>query len=317
MADLFEKHLVQANYRAYSNSVQQSAKRYHEYPRTVSIETLVRCNAKCNFCPYPKSPRQEERLDTDLFFKILHELRDIPEAHSFQITLCRINEPLLDDRLLLFSDLIARYLPQAKQAFWSNGTTLVPGRFEWMGKKYQETSLTISLNSMEEASHREMMGFGLQKVQKNLDYLHSLIEQNQFNSRVIVCAPYLGPEKSNAFCEAVTGRWPRFTISLRPLFGWTGADGAGRELRDQYGLPNQVAPEEIDRLPCAQWCDLHILANGFTTKCCIDEAGYRGQLAYNTRLRHVLDIYREGRGLRNTMPGRGEVAACQGCLHLG
>ncbi len=311
---------IQANYKKYPNQVEGLQKKYLDFPRTVSIETLVRCNAKCNFCPYPKSPRKEQRLSDELYLKIIDDLTRISRDHSFGFTLTRINEPLLDQRLEYFSDVVAEYLPNAVQAFWSNGTTLVPGRFEWIGKKYHNSSLTISLNSMDEADHREMMGFGLKKIIGNLDYLHELVINKKFLSRVLLCAPFVSLSKAEDFATKVQRRWPKFNFGVRPFFQWMGDSAAGSMYRDDIGMPDQDLQQEISSVgdfSCGQWFDLHILASGYVTKCCIDESGYDGNPAYDVRLNDVLDIYRSTQDLRKRLPSRKDLPACSFCLHLG
>lgn len=68
---------------------------------------------------------------------------------------------------------------------------------------------------------------------------------------------------------------------------------------------------------CAQWYDLHILANGVVTKCCIDETGFEGNEKFDSSRRHVLQIYGESASLRENLPGRSSVSGCKTCFHLG
>ena len=73
---------------------------------------------------------------------------------------------------------------------------------------------------------------------------------------------------------------------------------------------------DIVSLPCGQWFDLHILANGFATKCCIDQTGFADE-KYDTRKHHALDIYRQSLPLRQSLPDRQTVTGCGECTHLG
>ena len=67
--------MVQADYDAYQALVSSLRSKSSDYPRNVSIETQVRCNAKCDFCPYPESPRQGEEMPTEVFEKIIDSVK--------------------------------------------------------------------------------------------------------------------------------------------------------------------------------------------------------------------------------------------------
>ena len=96
-----------------------------------------------------------------------------------------------------------------------------------------------------------------------------------------------------------------------------GVSSAGREYRDTSALPDQSVIDEVSTMPCGQWYDLHILANGYTTKCCIDESGHNDDAKYDTRTRNVLEIYRENSINRCNLPARKDVKGCVGCLFFG
>jgi len=315
MDPAIKKIFVHANYEDYAQGVESLKARYLEFPRNVSIETMVRCNAKCSFCPYPESPRKGQEMKDELFYKIVEELTEIPQSHLFGITLTRINEPLLDSRLRKFSNVIAERLPSAKQQFWTNGTMLKEGIFEWM-TQYSDANLNVSLNSVYEDEHIQMMGFGLKAVFRGLDYLHRLVEAGRFRLPVILCAPFINEQKAKEYGIYCRKRWPRFRPVIRPFFQWMGEINAGAKERDNSVDKNSVI-HQAAAFPCGQWFDLHILANGYTTKCCIDEKGHVGEAAFDVRFRHVLDIYREGRELRELLPARSGTKECKRCLHLG
>ena len=58
--------------------------------------------------------------------------------------------------------------------------------------------------------------------------------------------------------------------------------------------------------PCNQWNDLHILASGQVTKCCIDEAGYQ-EKDFSVEHNNVLDIYAKTLHLRQEFTSRSSV----------
>lgn len=306
---------MQADYAEYPSRVRELQRQYMSYPRAISIETLVRCNAKCVFCPYPTSARQGQEMSDELFAKIIDDLSEIPRDHPCSINLHRINEPLLDPRMERFIRLVHDKLPGASQRFWSNGTMLRQGGFEWMAE-FPRATLTVSLNSMDEDEHIRLMGFGLSVVLRGLDYVHDLAVAGRFPLPVTLCAPFVGAESAARFQEACKLRWPRFVSACRPFFQWMGESGAGSQERVMFGLPSEFA-SRADAFACAQWFDLHTLANGYVTKCCIDETGYVGHEEFDASRHNVLDIYRRRLALRRDLPQRRTVPGCQGCLHLG
>lgn len=306
---------IQADYIGYQRTIEKVKAHYVDYPRNVSIETQVKCNAKCSFCPYPMSPRQGQRMSDELFYKIIDDLSAIPHNHTFGITLHRINEPLLDERLQGFCKLVDERLPSANQQFWTNGTMLRKGKFEWM-TKYLRATLTVSLNSVNEDEHIRMMGFGLYDVFDGLDYLHFLTESKQFTLPVLLCAPFQTEAQSAIYQVVCNKRWPLFKPAIRPFFKWMGNSDSGAAHRHNSSIQSP-SPEIICNFACAQWFDLHVLANGQVTKCCIDETGYIGQAAFNVRIHNLLGIFRDSRNRRLELPARAEVAECKDCFHLG
>jgi sulfatase maturation enzyme AslB (radical SAM superfamily) len=306
---------IQANYDDYPVTVEKLRAKYFDYPRAISIETQVKCNAKCSFCPYPKSPRQGQVMPDELFHKIINDLGCIPRNHRFMITLHRINEPLLDRRMQGFCQVIAEKVPSAIQQFWTNGSMLNEGAFEWMAL-YPRANLTVSLNTVNEMEHIRMMGFGLKGVFRGLDYLHDLTEAGKFNLPVTLCAPFQNEQQAQHYTKICCDRWPKFNPAIRPFFRWMGDSGAGAEQRSCYSLAASNANQVTD-YPCAQWFDLHILANGFVTKCCIDETGWGGKSKYDVRENHVLDIYQSAQSLREILPRRSMINNCTECFHLG
>jgi len=305
--------LIQTDYTGYMD--QQIAKRERsiEYPHTVSIETLVRCNASCSFCPYPTSPRQGQEMPTWLFEKIIDDLTAIPRDHKFTITLTRINEPLLDSRLERFHEIIAERLPSASAGFWSNGTMIIPGRFEWMAK-HKGAYLCISLNSIDDVEHKEMMGFGTKKVFRNLDHLHALKVDRKFPPFVQLCAPFRSTQQAREMQQFCAERWPKFRLGVRPFFEWVGGSNRGLSQRSSSDI-FEFGPEAALGFACGQWFQMHILASGQLALCCLDETGRAGD-EFNAR-HNVLSLYQKSLELRSNLPARRNIGGCETCLHLG
>jgi len=312
--DMTELPLLQADYDGYPKAIAGLQTRFTDLPRSVSIETQVHCNAKCSFCPYPGSPRQGQEMSTELVHKLIDELSEMPPEHRFQITLHRLNEPMLDPRLRGFAERIGAKLPGAKQHFITNGSLLRERNIDWMSQ-FPTASLTVSVNSLNEEEHVRLMGFGLKAVVRGLDELHESKAQGRFDLPVRLTAQFRSPDEGRAYEQECRARWPLFEPGVRPFFEWMGGSHAGKEYRVNFGLPVRTT-DRIAGFACGQWFDLHVLASGFVARCCIDETGLDGD-AFDVRHHHVLDVYRQSRSLRSGLPGRSEVAGCNGCMHLG
>lgn len=306
---------VSADFGGYCEQVAAFQETNLHYPRTISIETQVNCNAKCGFCPYPYSPRQGQEMETDLVYKILEDLSAIPHDHKFNLTFSRINEPLLDKRLRDFHEVAAKKMPSARMRFWSNGTMLRKGLFEWMGD-FKDGLLTVSLNAVDEEDHKRLMGIGLKRVLPNLDYLHRLREDGSYLGKVMLCAPFESNEQARRFQTYCNERWPLFTAVVRPFFSWINGDGAGADNRAQASqnvAEIKAGASGISAFPCGQWFDLHILAHGYLTHCNIDERGFIDNEAFNVRKRNALDIFNDRLTLRNELPQRDSIEQCKNC----
>ncbi|MEL7444433.1 MAG: hypothetical protein AAGK02_01310 [Pseudomonadota bacterium] len=177
------------------------------------------------------------------------------------------------------------------------------------------STLVVSLNAVNEADHVRLMGFGLERVLKNLDFVHRLKNDGAFDIGVNLVAPWESVEQAEEVETFCRERWPLFFVALRPFFEWVGDSGKGAEFRTQTTSKVEASTEALD-FACAQWFDLHILANGYATKCCIDESGYTDD-RYNCFTNNALDVFGRSRILRDELPDRSRVNGCDGCRHLG
>ena len=106
---------------------------YMDYPKGIGLETLVRCNAACDFCPYPHLERKGDRMEDRLIEKFLDELGDIPDDVPVSVNPSRVNEPFLDKRVLPFLQEVERRHSNARIAIFSNGSTFTEKLIEQLG----------------------------------------------------------------------------------------------------------------------------------------------------------------------------------------
>lgn len=160
------------------------------------------------------------------------------------------------------------------------------------------------------------MGFGLDRVLINLDRVHQLKERGDFPVEVKLRAPYESDDQAKEVRQFCADRWPLFSIALRPFFEWVGGSAKGGHERNET-TSKRPETEAALNFSCAQWFDLHILASGHATKCCIDETGFIGDDDYDLSKRHALEVFAQSRWLRDELPDHSGVSGCGGCRHLG
>lgn len=102
----------------------------HGYPSRIQIETLNRCNGKCEFCAVNvhQPQRPYAKMDEALFKKIITELHDID--YDKAICLFLYNEPFLDERIVDWYRYTREMLPKAYIYVITNGTVLTTQKLE-------------------------------------------------------------------------------------------------------------------------------------------------------------------------------------------
>ncbi len=250
-----------------------------EQPFEISIETFSKCNARCEFCPYPTLERQGTRMSEALFEKLLQDIQEFPDqSKPLNINLSRVNEPLLDHRLLHFMDRIGETLPQAWVYIPSNGSTLTPANVARLAERPSFKNLSVSLNTTDPAEHERIMGTPLKVVMRHLDHLHKEMESGNIPFTVSISHVAVAEHPDRDLVGLVHHRWPLFKYVYFQKTDWLG-------LVDTDTGPAAPVPP----LPCRDWATLHILANGQEALCCFDGTGRYGRGDANTQ--HLLEIY--------------------------
>lgn len=93
-------------------------------PKRIEIETINKCNGECSFCP---ANRHEDirpllKMDENIFYKIIGDLASWD--YKGRLGLHSNNEPLLDTRIIDFSEYARKHLPEARIYMYTNGTLM-------------------------------------------------------------------------------------------------------------------------------------------------------------------------------------------------
>lgn len=276
---------------------------YMDYPRNVHLETQARCNASCNFCPYPELNRKHSKMSDELIDKILNELTAIPREMNLQISPFKVSEPFLDVRLFDVLEKINTLLPQAKIALTSNSTPITEDKLEQLQEINNIQYLWISFNDHREAEYERVMNLPYQRTRQRLEMIHDAFMEGDVNFPVVLSRVGDGTAVDNEFVQWVSINYPLFKSSVFPRMEWIG----------------QVQGLEVNNVPnmgCVRWFELSITATGEVAHCCAD-----GQAQYpigNANDQNVLEIYNspEYRKLRESTVSRLSVEPCNRCTFM-
>ena len=157
----FYRALRAAN-RRYSPAHDMAAQ---PFPALIQLQTINACNASCVMCPYPlfKKEFPRGRMDDELFEKIIAEIADRPEVHTFVPMLQ--NEPFLDKKLF---DRIARFKQvtrgRVEVELVTNGAFLTAEAIERI-RDVELDVLDISLDAVSKATYERIrIGLDFEEV---------------------------------------------------------------------------------------------------------------------------------------------------------
>jgi radical SAM protein with 4Fe4S-binding SPASM domain len=146
------------------------ARRAELFPVVLQVQTINRCNASCQMCPYPYTVHLESRssMDDALYTRIITECAN--ENDFIELVPMAQNEPLLDVKM---EDRIAEFKQMAKPhqvvEIVTNGSALTPTRFQKLVESGVDT-ITFSLSAFTEATYNKLIqGLSWKQVIRNLE----------------------------------------------------------------------------------------------------------------------------------------------------
>lgn len=282
---------------------QVQSRRWLDYPKTIQLETLARCNAACNFCPYPTLERIGARMTPQLVGRLLAEVASWP-SHPLQIGFNGVNEPLLDKNLFEYMREASRLLPQTALKIHSNGQALTERAIDELDAIPTFFKLFISFNEYDPDKYRETMALDQAKTLERLSYLHERVARGVSFSVGISRVGESDLREDQIFVDWCRQKFPLFSrVSVSSRFTWLGTLGRGAQ---------ELTPET----GCDQWFNLAVDAEGLIQFCCVDPAG---NPEYSVHERSLYELYNvpERRAVRERVVFRREVDHCKYCtLHM-
>lgn len=265
---------------------------YMDQPHEVSLETQALCNAACTFCPYPTLERKGERMADELIDRLIDEMADFKTPFAFSPF--KVNEPLLDKRLIPICEKVNAKAPLAHIRLFSNGAALTRDKIDQIARLDRVIHLWISLNEHRAEEYEALMGMPFERTAKRLDALHEM----DFPYPVILSTVGFPNEPFRRYCYE---RWPRFESTALKRDAWLGFTHAQKD----------VVPDTS----CSRWFELSIVSSGVVSLCCMDgKAEFPiGDLNKNT----MLEVYNapHWRERREKMLSRKAVHPCSTCTY--
>lgn len=275
---------------------------YLDWPHEISIETFSKCNAACVFCPYPTLERIGTKLPDEVLDRIIEELKDHP--HPFIISPFKVNEPLLDKRLIPFCRKVNAELPNAILRLFTNGSALTSRHIEDIAGLRNVGHLWISLNDHRPDEYERVMSLPFARTAANLDMLHLAVTDGEFRHPVVVSKVAVGglADPLNAeFRAYVNERWPMFSPFVVKADAWLGDVDFGSD--------------QIPDAPCGRWFEMSITATGKVALCCMDGEGKfpLGDITTQT----LFEVYNNPRWRENRvkMWSRANYHPCSTCSY--
>ena len=209
--DYTELSLKDRNCEYYMHEILKNSE-ISDYPETIEIETVNRCNNNCSFCPVNVHDdiREYSKMTTELFKKIIGELAE----HEYRgwLNLFSNNEPLLDDRIFYFTAYAREKLPECTLALYTNGSLLNKEKYEKL-TKYLDFLVIDNYNDELELNRniRELIN------DKNLrDYSCEVYVAVRMKSQVLNTRGGIAPNKLMGFIYNSPCILPFIQMVIRP-----------------------------------------------------------------------------------------------------
>lgn len=266
---------------------------YLNQPKEVSLETLALCNAACTFCPYPTLERKGAKMSDELIERLVGEMRQF--KLPFYFSPFKVNEPLLDQRLIPLCRLMNEHVPQAKIRLFTNGSPLTAEKVEQIAALRNVEHLWISLNEHDADKYEALMSLNFARTAKRLDALHAV----EFPHPVVVSK--VGSD--DGFKAYVTERWPKFKPFIIKRDGWLGY------VDPQFpGVPDT---------PCARWFEMSVMATGKVSLCCMHDGADDKYCIGDVNTHSLLEVYNapQWRERREKLLSRRSIEPCQRCTY--
>lgn len=227
---------------------------YAQRPRCIQLETVTKCNARCEFCPQNEIVRDPARMPEATWKKIVDDTRGWGVTYRPFLT----NEPFVDKRMPEIVRYIKENDPTARVEFNTNGELVT----EELGAALLAAGVDIMRFSIDGLSRQtyepSRLGVDFDKVMARTQRFLELWDEGGYRDRVFTEVRMIEVPENRHEIEAYREFWgPRCSeVLITQLYQWpwTGQ-----------------AREDVVRKPCLKVLDeMFFYSNGNATICCWD-----------------------------------------------
>jgi hypothetical protein len=162
--------------------------------------------------------------------------------------------------------------------------------------------LNISLNYSNRQDFESNTRLDFDEIINKINVLHEQKRNGNFQHQVLISRVGTGDEKDLQFKDFVTKRYPLFNLKIAGQVNW---------LCDMTKMDENI----LDHIPCRQWFQVHVLADGKDGFCCIDADGEFGTGSIYKK--SILDLYNhETKKSAREAKYRSEVDICRHCTFM-
>jgi radical SAM protein with 4Fe4S-binding SPASM domain len=285
------------------------------FPTAIQVQTINRCNAACEFCPYPYTIHLQERrvMDDALYSKIVDEC--VAEKDLVDFVPMSKNEPLLDVKLeQRVAEFKSKAQPHQLVELVTNGAALTPARAQRLMDAGVDL-LTVSVNaSNEETYNKVMVGLSWKQVMGNIEALSQMDL-----SMVNVYLRFVADQKNKKELATFHQRWKHFNLFQ---FNVNNRGGTVRNYEtmvmkysDFVSRLRRVGGSRVYPVCPYVFSLMHVLENGDVPMCSNDWANR--EVLGNVRAQTLREIYNSPRmnAIRALMAAGKfeEIEACREC----
>jgi radical SAM protein with 4Fe4S-binding SPASM domain len=285
------------------------------FPMVIQVQTINRCNAACEFCPYPYTVHLQEKriMDDVLYTKIVDECVAENELHDF-VPMSK-NEPLLDVKLeQRVAEFKAKAQPHQMVELVTNGSGLTPIRAQRLMDAGVDL-ITVSVNaSNEETYNKLMVGLSWKQVMNNLEALSKMSL-----SMVNVYLRFVADQQNKKELKVFRRRWKHFNLFMFNVNNRAGTvrnyEKMVMRYNDFISRIRRVGGSRVYPVCPYVFSMVHVLENGDVPMCSND--WHNRDVMGNVRTQTIREIYNSPRmnQIRELMRGGRfeEIDACREC----
>ena len=227
---------------------------YAKQPKYIQLETVTKCNAKCEFCPQNEIIRDPARMPEATWKKIVDDTRGLGITYRPFLT----NEPFVDNRMPEIVRYIKENDPTAKVEFNTNGELVT----EQLSIDLLEAGVDIMRFSIDGLSREtyepSRLGVNYDKVMERTQRFLELWNEGGYRDKVFTELRMIEVPENRHEIEAYQDFWgPKCSeVLITQLYQWPWTG----QLRDDVVLK-----------PCLKVLDeIFFYSNGNATICCWD-----------------------------------------------